>query len=425
MRSDARSDSVTDGLAVTHVLRRHVRATPRAVAAQVRERSKIGRRAPAVCRLHRESRMPSASPTIELPIWERDLPPMPRTALRPKRRRPATLTPGMRIGVWQVERELGRGGMATVYAATHSRFGKRAALKLAHRAVFGPRFTPETFLREARIANLIDHPGVVEVFATGAFGGRPYLAMERLTGQSLAARLDSGSLGRDEALEILIELCDVLSAAHAAGVTHRDLKLDNVFVLASPGAGGRRTKLLDWGMARIANEEDPMRGMIAGTLTYVAPEQVRGDEITPAADVYSLAVLAYQLLLGEPPFSSTNDLELLDHHLRAEAPRPRARWSAIPQALEAALLAMLAKQPEDRPSLTEVTAVLRAARARLRPSKLRWLEPIAAVATPVPAVIDVIGRPAVPFLVTKRQRAAGAALGLALTAASLLQLFIA
>lgn len=364
--------------------------------------------------------------TAELPIWECNPQPIPQAALRPKRRRPATLVPGMRIGVWRIERELGRGGMATVYAAAHTRFGKRAALKLAHRAVLGPRFTPETFLREARIANLIDHAGVVEVFATGTFGGRPYLAMERLAGRSLGARLEDGALGRDEALEILIELCEVLSAAHAAGITHRDIKLDNVFLLSTPGAGGRRTKLLDWGMARIASEEDPLRGMIAGTLIYVAPEQVRGDEITPAADIYSLAVLAYQLLLGTAPFNSTNDLELLDQHLRATPPRPRAQWAQIPAALDATLLAMLAKQPEDRPALPEVASALRAARARIRPSKLRWLDPswlepkwLAPVAAPVP---DVIGRPTLPFLVTKRQRVAGAALGLALTAASLLQL---
>jgi serine/threonine-protein kinase len=420
------SDAAARRFAPTHVLRRHVRATERGDAVPTLVVPEVSTRAPEACGLHRNMPMPSASlVTVDLPIWECDPPPIPKAALRPKRRRPATLVPGMRIGVWLIERELGRGGMATVYAAEHTRFGKRAALKLAHRNVLGPRFTPETFLREARIANLIDHPGVVEVFATGTFGGRPYLAMERLAGRSLGARLDDGALPRDEALEILIELCEVLSAAHAAGVTHRDLKLDNVFLLASPGAGGRRTKLLDWGMARIANEDDPMRGMIAGTLTYVAPEQVRGDEITPAADVYSLAVMAYQLLLGEPPFASANDLELLDLHLRAAPPRPRTRWAGIPHALEATLLAMLAKQPADRPSLAEVTQALRAARARVRPSKLRWLEPVAAVAAPVPAVIDVIGRPALPFLVTKRQRVAGAALGLALTAASILQLFIA
>jgi serine/threonine-protein kinase len=327
----------------------------------------------------------------------------------------------MRIGGWRIERELGRGGMATVYAAAHTRFGKRAALKLAHRAILGPRFTPETFLREARIANLINHPGVVEVFATGTFDGRPYLAMERLSGRSLGARIDAAPLARDEALEILLELCDVLSAAHAAGITHRDLKLDNVFLLDSPGPGGRRTKLLDWGMARSDGEDDPLRGLIAGTLTYVAPEQVRGENVTPAADIYALGVLAYRLLLGAMPFVSSSEIDLLDQHLNARPPRPGAWWSSIPPALEATMLAMLAKQPEARPHLDEIAGALRAAHARIRRSrmaKLRWIEP------PPAPIHDVIGRPALPFLATPRQRLAGAALGIALTAASLLQLLI-
>jgi len=361
---------------------------------------------------------PTQEPTREStgePIRESSPPPIPRAALRTRRRRPGTLVPGMRIGVWRTERELGRGGMATVYAAAHTRFGKRAALKLAHRAVLSPRFTPEMFLREARIANQIDHAGVVEVFATGMYGGRPYLAMERLAGCSLGARLDHGPLPRDEALEILVELCEILTAAHAAGVTHRDLKLDNVFLLASPAAGGRRTKLLDWGMARIAGEDDPMRDLIAGTLTYVAPEQIRGEDVTPAADIYSLGVLAYQLLLGAAPFASANDRELLDKHLRDAPPRPSATWAMIPAALETTLVAMLAKRPAERPALGEIVERLRAARVQIRPSKRRWLD------LPTAAVADIIGRPSLPFLVTKRQQIAGAALGLALTVASLLQ----
>jgi serine/threonine-protein kinase len=343
-------------------------------------------------------------------------PPIPRAAARTRRRerreRPATLTPGMRIGAWLVERELGRGGMATVYATVHTRFGKRAAIKLAHRAILGPRFTPETFLREARIANLIAHPGAVEVFATGTHDGRPYLAMERLTGRSLGARLDDGPMARDEALRILIELCDVLVAAHAAGVTHRDLKLENLFLLDEPESEGRRVKLLDWGMARIAGEDDPMRGLIAGTLTYVAPEQVRDDDITPAADLYALAVLAYQLLLGQPPFASPIDLELLDKHLREPPPPPHTLWPEIPRALDTLLLAMLAKQPDARPALHDIARTLRAARAAARS---RWL----ALPTAMPP--DVIGRPAMALLVTRPQRVVGAALGLAITLASVLQ----
>ncbi|HET9626632.1 MAG TPA: serine/threonine-protein kinase [Kofleriaceae bacterium] len=312
----------------------------------------------------------------------------------------------MRIGPWRIERELGRGGMATVYAAVHSRFAKRAALKLAHREAIGPTMTPEAFLREARMANLVDHAGVTEVFATGSYDGRPYLAMERLAGRSLGAVLDEvGALPRGEAIEILLELCDVLAAAHAAGVTHRDLKLDNVFVLDQIGAGGRRTKLLDWGMAKIAGEPDPLRGLIAGTLTYVAPEQVRGEDITSAVDVYALGVLAYQLLVGQPPFAAKNDLELLDKHLRDEPPRPIALAPDLPAALDALMVAMLAKQPADRPALAEVARVLREAKTAPR-------RPRAA------PTVDLIGRPCVSWLGRKSARIASAALGVALTLAS-------
>ncbi len=381
------------------------------------------------------------TPTIDLPLPCAP-PPIPPVALPARRRRPTTLVPGARIGAWRIERELGRGGMATVYAVVHTRFGKRAALKLVHDGILGPQFTRETFLREARIANLVDHPGVTEVFATGSFAGRPYLAMERLRGQSLGALLERSELGggdpdgsaggaggkaprgidaplpRDTAIDILLELCDVLAAAHAAGVVHGDLKVENVFVLDEPGAGGRRTKLLDWGIARIAGEDDPLRGIIAGTLTYVAPEQIRCDEITPAADVYALGVLGYRLLLGEPPFSASNDLDLIRKHLCGVPPTPRSKWPAIPAKLEAILLAMLAKQPAMRPSLAEVADVLRAVRRRIRPAR-RWLAP------PTRPTADVIGRPIFASLPGRSQRIAGAALGVALVIASLLQLLSA
>jgi len=353
--------------------------------------------------LHLAPEMTSASAstvTMDLPLATRSS----LSARRTRRTaRVATLTPGMRIGAWLVEGELGRGGMATVYAVVHTQFGKRAALKLAHSAILGPKLTRETFLREARMANLIDHAGVAEVFATGSYGGRPYLVMERLLGQSLGGKLAGGTLPHDQALDLLVELCDVLSAAHLAGITHRDLKVDNVFV----STGGPRIRLLDWGMARVANEPDPLRGLIAGTLTYVAPEQVRGDDITPAADVYSLAVLCYQLLLGEPPFAAIGDLELLDKHLRQQPPRPSAWWPAIPAELDAVLLAMLAKRPEDRPGLAEVVQALRGARTRAtQPRGLR-----------LPAVLppDVLGRHLIAWLAASQQRVAGVALALALT----------
>lgn len=280
--------------------------------------------------------------------------------------------------------------MASVHAVTHTRFGKRAAIKIAHRSVLGEQYTPATFLREARIVHRIEHPAVIDVFATGSCESRPYLVMERLTGASLGDRVDSGPMPRGEALEILLELVDVLRAAHKAGVVHRDLKLDNVYVCDAPFAGGKRIKLLDWGVAYVTGEDDPFRGLIAGTLTYVAPEQIRGDALTAAADIYSLAVVAYHMLCRRPPFAARTDLELIQLHLRAEPPRPNVAWPSIPHELDELLVAMLAKDPTDRPSLDEVERVLNKMLAKLAPARRPVIEDL-----PATPPIDVLGRPAV------------------------------
>jgi serine/threonine protein kinase len=320
------------------------------------------------------------------------------------------LVAGSRVSAWKVEHELGRGGMSSVHAVVHAKFGKRAAIKIAHRSVLGDGgMSAKTFLREARIVHAVEHPAVIDVFATGSYDGRPYLVMEKLVGTSLGRRVDEDLLPRREAIGILLELCDVLRHAHAAGVVHRDLKLDNVFVCETPFADGRRVKLLDWGVAYVAGEDDPFRGLIAGTLTYVAPEQIRGDGLTGAADIYSLAVLAYHLLCRRPPFAGA-DLALLHMHLRAEPPPPRMAWPDVPPALDSLLVRMLAKRPEDRPSLDEVEDTLRAAlrnveqpprfaegsRVNIRlpadePWYLRWL-----MVRQGEVHGDVLGRPVLP-----------------------------
>ncbi len=313
-----------------------------------------------------------------------------RPTAKPRRRqKPATLTPGDRIGAWRVEGELGRGGMGSVYSVTHNGFGKRAALKLCHKNVLGPQYTMETFLREARIVHLVNHPGVPDVFATGTYDGRPYLAMERLHGQTLGDYLESREVTKLKALDFLFEISRVLAAAHQAGVVHRDLKLDNVFVL-----DGEQTqiKVLDWGVARIVGEPDPMAGMIAGTLTYVAPEQIRADELMPSGDIYSLGVLAYQLLCGEPPFSHKSDLELIRMHMKAAPPKPSALWAEIPASLEMMMLSMLAKEPEQRPSIDDVMRGIDAARRDLRPRKKSLLSGMRALPKAPP--LDVLGRSA-------------------------------
>jgi serine/threonine protein kinase len=304
--------------------------------------------------------------------------------------------------------------MASVYAVLHTKFGKRAAIKIAHRSILCDNFTADTFLREARIVHAVDHPAVIDVFATGSCDARPYLVMERLSGMTLGQRVDQGPpMDRREAIEILLELCDVLRAAHDAGIVHRDLKLDNVFVTDKPFADNRRVKLLDWGVAHVEGEEDPFRGLIAGTLTYVAPEQIRGDALTGAADVYSLAVLAYHLLCRRPPFAAGNDLALIHLHLRAQPPRPSFAWPECPAALEDLLVRMLAKLPEHRPTLDEVESCLRDALSvvelpprfaegssahivlpRTEPWYLRWL--MVRRLEPEMLMQDPLGRPVLP-----------------------------
>jgi serine/threonine-protein kinase len=330
-----------------------------------------------------------------------------KRATKPRRARSATLATGDRAGVWKVEGELGRGGMASVYAVTHTKFGKRAALKLAHRSVIGPQFTAETFLREARIVNLVQHPCVPDVFATGTFDGRPYLVMERLAGETLGERLSRGPMSKTASIDVMLELCEVLATAHAAGVVHRDLKLDNIFVLEAPCADNHRIKLVDWGVAHVIGEDDPLRGMIAGTLTYVAPEQVRGETLTAAADVYALAVLAYQLLFGCPPFVARDDLALIKLHLNEKPPAPTTLWAETPPELAQLLVAMLAKDPAQRPALAEVVRVLTAMRALFTAAKpkRRWLE------VPAHPPCDAFGRPALR-LTAKGKKLIGASLGI-------------
>ncbi|HUJ62911.1 MAG TPA: serine/threonine-protein kinase [Kofleriaceae bacterium] len=316
-----------------------------------------------------------------------------RPALAPRaaRRSDDAIASGTRIGTWRTTGELGRGGMASVHAAVQLDTARHAAIKLAHRSALTDRYTAATFLREARIIREIHHPGVAEVYGSGRIDDRPYVVMELLDGVTLGTRIDAGPvMPRAEAIEILLELCGVLRAAHQAGIVHRDVKLDNVFLCARDHAPGQRVKLLDWGVAHVAGEPDPFRGLIAGTLTYVAPEQIRGDALTPAADVYALAVLAYHLLCRRPPFAARSELALLHMHLHAPPPRASAVWTQIPHGLDTLLHDMLAKQPADRPSLDAVEAVLRATLAAIAPAR----QP--AEAAPRRPSHDVLGRPILP-----------------------------
>ncbi|HEX4418250.1 MAG TPA: protein kinase [Kofleriaceae bacterium] len=268
------------------------------------------------------------------------------------------LPPGAKAGPWQVERELGRGGMGAVYAVVHDEIGKRAALKVVHQRLLVPGFNSDRMLLEAKVVNQVGHPNIVDIFETGKLAdGRPYIVMERLEGRSLSARADDGKLLPDQVIAILLQVCDALSAAHHAGIIHRDLKLDNVFLVDNPDDPATpKVKLLDWGIAKVLSHDvkHTIEGQLVGTPQYLAPEQARGHEVSSQTDVYSLGVMAYELFLEQLPFEAETAAEVMAMHLRATPPPPRDLWPDIPALLEDLLLAMLAKQPAQRPSVAEV-----------------------------------------------------------------------
>jgi serine/threonine-protein kinase len=187
--------------------------------------------------------------------------------------------------------------------------------------------------------------------------------MERLEGQTLAARADRGRLRPDRAIAILIQVADALIAAHAAHVVHRDLKLDNVFLVDNPqDPEAPAVKLLDWGIAKMLDRDVhfTIEGQLVGTPQYLAPEQARGAQVTPQTDVYSLGVMTYELFMEQLPFEAETAAEVMTMHLRVPPPRPSAVWPDIPASLEHLILAMLAKHPERRPTMLEVVSRLTA-----------------------------------------------------------------
>lgn len=282
---------------------------------------------------------------------------------------PDVLPAGAKAGPWRVERELGRGGMGAVYAVVHDDIGKRAALKVVHRRLLTPSFNIERVMLEAKVVNTVGHPNIVDIFETGSLpDGRPYIVMERLEGQALSDRADEGKILPDRVITILLQVCDALIAAHAANIVHRDLKLDNVFLVDNAeDAMAPKVKVLDWGIAKVINHDvrHTVEGQLVGTPQYLSPEQARGATVTAQSDVYSLGVMAYELFLEQLPFEAETSAEIMVMHLKAIPPAPRELWPEIPSQLEELILRMLAKQPDNRPTMLEVAHHLEEVRAEL------------------------------------------------------------
>ncbi|HEY1548602.1 MAG TPA: protein kinase, partial [Kofleriaceae bacterium] len=287
---------------------------------------------------------------------------------------------------------------------THEDIGKRAALKVMHRALVSD-VAAERILTEARVVNHIGHANIVDIFETGQLpDGRLYIVMERLEGRPLGMLATEGKLLPDRVIAILLQICDALIAAHAAGVVHRDLKLDNVFLIDNPDEPTLpKVKVLDWGIAKeLANDvRQTIDGQLVGTPQYLSPEQARGLDVGPPSDVYSLGVLAYELFLEQLPFEAETAAEVMTMHLRALPPEPSELWPEIPHLLEKLLLQMLAKKPEQRPSMQTVAATLEQVRDELaarcqgfvtQPIVIQPRHPRARTSAPALAATQLAGR---------------------------------
>ncbi|MFN0252219.1 MAG: protein kinase domain-containing protein [Kofleriaceae bacterium] len=268
---------------------------------------------------------------------------------------PRQLEPGTMLdGKYRIESLIAVGGMGAVYLGTHTALRKRVAIKVLNPQLNNPQMV-ERFHREAITASQIGHEGIAQVTDIGTSAeNEPFLVMEYLEGESLAARIrNSGVLAVEIAAELACSILSPLGAAHAAGIVHRDLKPDNVFLVRQ--SRGEMVKLLDFGISRAQGLDGEFRltttGLVLGTPFYMSPEQARGDaDITPAADLYALGVILYEMLVGRVPINADNYNQLMYKVMTGDYVPPRTLRPEIPVELEQIILATMSIEATDRPS---------------------------------------------------------------------------
>ncbi|HEY5925492.1 MAG TPA: protein kinase [Kofleriaceae bacterium] len=263
---------------------------------------------------------------------------------------------GETLGSYRIVSSIGQGGMGVVYRAEHTLIGKQVAIKVLLRQMTSDAVLVERFFNEARAAAMLKHPGLVEVFDFGQGGGSAFIVMELLEGESLGARIDRETrLPIATALAIARQVASALHAAHEQNIVHRDLKPANIFLLVDDHApAGVRTKVLDFGIAKLAGAEErrsvkTKTGSVFGTPRYMAPEQCRNaTNVDRRADIYGLGCILHEMLLGVAPFDYDNWGELIAAHIHETPPRPTDLDPQLPAAIEAILMRSLAKKLDDR-----------------------------------------------------------------------------
>ncbi|HEY6156164.1 MAG TPA: protein kinase [Gemmatimonadales bacterium] len=300
---------------------------------------------------------------------------------------------------YAVQRELGRGGMATVFLAEDLKHHRPVAIKVLH-AELAAALGTERFLREIEIAARLQHPHILPLYDSGAAGGLLYYVMPYVEGESLRDRLErEKQLSQEDALRIATEVAGALAYAHSHGIVHRDIKPENIML------SGGTAVVADFGIARAVNAagdagQITQTGTIIGTPAYMSPEQATGsDDIDGRSDQYSLACVVYEMLVGEPPFTGPTAQAVLARHSLDVVSPPSIVRATIPDAVEEAVLRALSKLPADRYATTALFAEAlntpsRATGARRRATLeragragggrprrwARWVVPVAAIA---------------------------------------------
>ena len=258
---------------------------------------------------------------------------------------------GQQLGRFRIDEVLGRGGMGIVYGAEDVELGRRVALKVLPRAAVADDQRRRRFLREARTAASVSHPNIAAVFDVGEAEGTVFLAMELVRGQTLRAAIAAHPQGMPvaEATRIARAVARGLGKAHARGVVHRDLKPENVMM-----DEGASPKIVDFGLAKLeassggAHDLSTQDGKILGTPSYMAPEQAKGSRATPAADVFSLGIVLYEMLTSTRPFGGASLVDVLVSIARDVPEAPSKKAPRVPRDLDRIVMKCLAKDPEAR-----------------------------------------------------------------------------
>jgi eukaryotic-like serine/threonine-protein kinase len=258
---------------------------------------------------------------------------------------------GMVIGNYRLGAHIGAGGMGVVYEGEDLRLHRRVAVKILPLPAGGEQAElVKRFQREARAASMLNHPNILSIFDADCYQGHYYIATEFVEGKTLGRLATEGRVARKILLDIAIQLCSALGAAHEAGIVHRDIKPDNVMVRPDG-----IVKVLDFGLAKLmqsANRPEPdlrtRTGMVAGTPQYMAPEQVLGNPVGPQCDIFSAGVLLYQLATGRRPFDGPTEGAVLAAIVSQAPPRPSELGISIDPDLETLLMRAIEKDPELR-----------------------------------------------------------------------------